>query len=483
MKSFLLILASGFVGLTLAGVSIPIGASLLAIILTSVPVFRSGSVQQQPTVLAKLFWVVYAVPFITLIPYVFGDFQQFDPKFIWGVSNIYVTNESVVQLTAALGAIGALGLSLGIIVGCGRVRGKWMQSQEPGVTPDFSPLSYATYFLFLILATAVSYLARTSGSISDTAYTDGSSIASQLNWDGTWMLGIALLFIPAADALLDSDPDRRRVKLVFVFTFALIIVVGFGLATGSRATLFTLLALPLALLFWVPKMQAKRVPGVKLQVAIAMVLLSGFVLGQITGSIRTEAVTRGGVAAATFDALSRAGSSPDQFFKFITQGTWTSVLLTPLSVAGDSINEGMENRFGSDYFDIFASVIPSPVANAIGYERPLTAKRGPAYEMRFGQGGTHAVVLPFRNFGLIGIFIILYLLGLLLVVMEGKALRSGSVSGLAFLLLAVVVAPRWFWYSDKNAIAGFIAWGISTLLYKLVLDTRNKSWEKASLTR
>ena len=147
-------------------------------------------------------------------------------------------------------------------------------------------------------------------------------------------------------------------------------------------------------------------------------------------------------------------------------GTWSAVLLTPLSVAGDYVNQLLPIEYGQTYVDLVLSAIPGFVADWMGYVRPIDATHGPAYMMRFGQGGTHAVVVPFMNFRMIGIFVVVALWAFGLSKIEIFCLTRPNVAKLAFIGSLITIAPHWLWYGEKIAMTGLIVWGLIFIFYK-----------------
>lgn len=153
----------------------------------------------------------------------------------------------------------------------------------------------------------------------------------------------------------------------------------------------------------------------------------------------------------------------------ILHGTWSAVLLTPLSVAGDHIYDLLNFKLGEDYVNFLLSIIPGFLADMIGYVRPIDSFHGPAWEMRYGLGGTHAVVVPFMNFSMMGVFIIPAIWSGLLTLYEKKVLKRVSVIKLSFLVTITTVLPHWLWYGEKNILNGLIIWIIFCYIYRLSL--------------
>ena len=139
-------------------------------------------------------------------------------------------------------------------------------------------------------------------------------------------------------------------------------------------------------------------------------------------------------------------------FNNIITGTWIGVLLTPLSVAGDYINGSLSIKHGQTYLDLLLSIMPGFLADWMGYSRPIDSLRGPAWEMRYGLGGTHAVVVPFMNFSMGGVFIIVALWSFAFAKIERYSIKRLTVSNLALLGIIAMVIPHGLWYGEKYII-------------------------------
>jgi hypothetical protein len=148
-------------------------------------------------------------------------------------------------------------------------------------------------------------------------------------------------------------------------------------------------------------------------------------------------------------------------------GTWSAVLLTPLSVAGDHIYGTLPVKSGQTYIDLFLSIVPGFLADAIGFIRPIDSLQGPAWEMRYGIGGVHAVVVPFMNFRMLGVFFVPTFWTFLMVKLERLAMSKTGVVNVSLLAVLVMAVPHWLWYGEKNAINAIIIWLIFRFFYRV----------------
>ena len=126
-------------------------------------------------------------------------------------------------------------------------------------------------------------------------------------------------------------------------------------------------------------------------------------------------------------------------------------------------------KWGQDYLDLLLSIIPGFLADAIGYVRPLNSNQGPAWEMRYGIGGTHASVVPFMNFSMLGVFLIPTLWSWFFANVEKSTLRRVNVLKLSFLVTFAMAAPHWLWYGEKSAINALVMWIVFSFLYRVSL--------------
>jgi hypothetical protein len=123
-----------------------------------------------------------------------------------------------------------------------------------------------------------------------------------------------------------------------------------------------------------------------------------------------------------------------------------------------------------DYLNIILSLPPGFIADLINYKRPLDSALGPAWEMTYGLGGTHICVLPFRNFGILGIYFITYLWSYLCFKLDFNARDKANYYSNVLLSIIIMIAPHWLWYSDKNLINSLMIY----LFVSFILKTSNK---------
>ena len=89
--------------------------------------------------------------------------------------------------------------------------------------------------------------------------------------------------------------------------------------------------------------------------------------------------------------------------------------------------------------------------------------------MRYGLGGTHASVVPFMNFRLLGVFIFSSLYSYIINKSEIFVKKNFNQINLSLLITLVMVSPHWLWYGEKNIMNAFFIWYLFSLIYKLYI--------------
>ena len=153
-------------------------------------------------------------------------------------------------------------------------------------------------------------------------------------------------------------------------------------------------------------------------------------------------------------------------------GTWSAVLLTPLSVTGDVYYGRMKFKGGETYWQYLLSVPPGTITRALGIERPIEGTHGPAWEMRYGIGGTHAMVVPYMNFSTPGVFFVLFLYGFFTGKLERLLMTNTQVNMQLLYASIFIAAPFWFWYGEMSLIRALMSFYIVWIIYKFMPKIR-----------
>lgn len=444
------------------------------IFLVFISIFFLVSMQKKNIgILMPLMWLICALPFIHIIPYLWLSYENAELLGLWWglLVNPYMQNIEVIELTGMIGAVTGLGFAFGCSL-LMRSRSKVDPTKKITSEKMTNYLPFGIWIFWMLIGVFLSWLSAPKQDIFNAAYTLSESLIQNLNFASAWTISYVILIFGFCDAILDDNIYRKRWKIYLFLCAISYVVFILQLLRGDRESLPLVIGLILVYFYWFPKKNVRKNSNfswIKCLVA-GLLLLS---ISMVVGVMRSELA---GVdeLASLLEKLVIGANSGNLGLANLFRGTWTGVALTPLSVAGDNVYELLPIKFGSDYLDLFASIIPGFLADAIGYVRPIDGNRGPAWEMRYGIGGTHFSVLPFMNFRMVGVFFISGLISYLLTSLETRALKKRTVADLSLLCTVVMIAPHWFWYGEKNGMNAFIIFIIMLFIYKLSTSTNNK---------
>lgn len=459
-------LAMGLVGFVVfsTGNIFPLWLSVASLVVTTIYLVQTYRMQRVGA-LVLLIWVVYALPFIHIPPYLFFDFNS-KPLFLWGLAvNPYMIDEQIIRLTAMLGAVGGLGIAFAVSCLPGTVR-RIESSPHLHRVHAVPTMALSIWSVWLFIGFSLSWLSAPSDTIFDSAYSESTSILATANFGSGWMMSYVILNFVFCDALLERNSWVRSIKRKLVLVAIAIIVFYFQFLRGDRESVPWVFGLALIYFYWLSNQTRhgeRKLPWKVLAFSAFMLLLLSFILGTIRSSL--TGVQLGDVAKLIV-VLFEGGSLS---FTNLLHGTWSAVLLTPLSVAGDYINNILDFKGGSDYSDLLLSIPPGFIADLVGYSRPIDGFSGPAWEMRYGIGGTHATVLPFINFGMAGVFLIPAIWTSFLVKIEKSALQRVSVVSISLLASVATASPHWLWYGEKSGMNAIIMWLVLSFFYRVSL--------------
>jgi len=413
-------------------------------------------------ILMLLIWLVYALPFIHIPPYLFFEFNS-EPLLLWGVAvNPYMVDEGVIMLTAMIGAVGGIGIALGVSLN------RRLIQQDLGIKPDGSKRRFRTmampiWLVWVVIGVVLTVLAAPQETIFTATYTTSQSALDGANFSSAWMMSYVILSFAFCDALLECQGAIKYLKMKMIFAALILVIVFFQLLRGDRESLSWVFGLALVYYYWAAGITQRRgftIPWLK---------IGGVAVGLLFVSIVFGAIRSGLTGASVADAVVLIGELYESDLIGLANalnGTWSAVLLTPLSVAGDHVYNLLSVKWGQDYLNLFLSIIPGFLADAIGYVRPIDSGQGPAWEMRYGLGGTHAAVVPFMNFRMLGVFLIPAIWTLIMVNYEKRALRQISTIKLSLLLTIAMASPHWLWYGEKNGFNAIVLWLIFAFFYR-----------------
>jgi len=462
----LLLLATGLLGIILFHMDtyFPISVSMAIFVGVSwllIQRFRT----KQIGLLILLLWLVFALPFIEMPSYLWADFNSPASLLKWGLGPIdYAMNEEIVALTAMLGAIGGVGIAFGVFSGQStsvRVEKRLDGIERPR---KFLTMDIPFYLVWVIVGVGISVIFSPQETIFEARYTTGTGLVS-VNLGSGWMISYAILTFAFCDALLDNVKARMLIKKKVIFLAVAYIVIVLQLLRGDRDSLPWVVGLAGIFFYWgknYTQEARSKIRWSKVAILVLLILSSNMIIG----AIRSAALDVRDLDSF-LSLLSTQSDDGRIGFSNLVHGTWSAAIMGPLSVAGDSVNGILDMKWGKTYADLVLSIPPGALADALGYERPIDGTKGPAWEMRYGMGGTHAVVVPFMNFRMAGVFVIPAIWAYVMVLYERSAMRQVTVKGLSFFGIMVMAAPHWLWYGEKSGFNAVLIWAILAFFYRL----------------
>ena len=447
-----------------ADIYFPIWLSVAVLVFVSLYLLQRYR-QKRLGILMILIWLVYALPFIHIPPYIWFDFND-DPLLLWGLAvNPYMVDEQVIKLTAMIGAVGGMGIALGASLNKKRIR------QDLGINPNGSKRQFRTmavpiWLVWVAIGVALTVLSAPQETIFTAAYTESKSSLDSANFSSAWMMSYVILSFAFCDALLERQRTVKYLKMRIILAAILLVVVFFQLLRGDRESVPWVFGLTLVYYYWAAGITQRR------DYTIPWLKFVGVAFGLVGVSVVVGAIRSGLTGLSLADAGDLIGELYESGSIGVANalyGTWSAILMTPLSVAGDHIYGLLAVKWGQDYLNLFQSIIPGFLADAIGYIRPIDGGQGPAWEMRYGLGGTHATVVPFMNFRMLGVFLVPAIWSFIMANYEKLALQQVSTIKLSLLVTIAMASPHWLWYGEKNGFNAIILWLILSFFYRVSL--------------
>ena len=464
------------VGLFHADIYFPIWLSVAVFFFVSQYLLQQYR-QKRLGILMLLIWLVYALPFIHTLPYIWFDFND-DPLVLWGLAvNPYMIDELVITLTAMIGAVGGMGIAFGASLNKKRIR-QVLSTNPDGSKRLFRTMAVPIWLIWVIIGVALTVLSAPQETIFAASYTESKSALDGANFSSAWMMSYVILSFAFCDTLLEGQTVIKYLKMKIILAAVILVVVFFQLLRGDRESVPWVFSLALVYYYWAAGITQRRgftIPWLKI-VGVAFGLVA---ISMVIGAIRS-----GLTGASLADAGALIGDlyeSESIGLANALNGTWSAALLSPLSVAGDHIYGLLAVKWGQDYLNLFQSIIPGFLADAVGYIRPIDGGQGPAWEMRYGIGGTHATVVPFMNFRMFGVFLAPAIWSFIFANYEKLALQQVSAIKLSLLVTIAMASPHWLWYGEKSGLNAIILWLILSFFYRVSLSMFRSSAKSVGL--
>ncbi len=459
-------LAAGVIvsGLFWSGQLMPMRLTIC--VLAALSVFGIASLQiTSLSIMTRLYVLLYILPFSANLGYLF------DRNFVWWQTptNILLCqNHTLINEMLSMVLVGLCGLMTGIewvaISACQRLQSNRKPSTD--VPGNQTVMSLPVYAILLYVAYICSWLYAPEASIFTAAYASadaGHGMYKDVGMNSSYLISYLLLMLLIVDAEREAPrSSRRMLKMMSTMLVTSYIVVVLQLLRGDRECA-GLLAAIVMLYITSPSMEAARgriqrglvqfSRTLKVFVPLA-VCVAAFIA---MGSLRHSASQKSAAVSGAWNTLVEGA----------TQNTWTAVALNNLGLCADYNYKTITYLYGQTYIDYFLSLPPGSITMAMGYERPMESNESnPSmwYHGLIAAGGMHPAVVPFRNFGIWGVLVILILEGAFICCCE----TYNETGTLASRLLYGSIATScmlWYWYGDMNFIRTVMMWGIVYVIH------------------
>jgi len=414
--------------------------------------------------LLRLMIVLYAMPFMHCFVYLFPDNLTADR--IWGLMvNPYQMDLEIAARMTMVGAIGMCAMVLGISL-------VPLPSELPLRSNPPLPegrLGNGGFVLMGIVALIFSWLSAPADTIFEVVHGLSETVLGTINFNGPWMVSHVFMLLLFIDAWREERAGFRRFKFLLCWIGLFIIVIILQFMRGDRECIGMILAL-LCLYAGDVRSSVDAVEKTTLVFRrfthVAVWILLVFAGAQVVGVIRSLVESESLGTAVHF-----AIEDSDTF----SSGTWSSVLLGPLSVVGDDHSGLLERRWGQTYIDYTLSIPPGVITQFLGIERPVESGHGPSHDIRFGQGGTHAMVVPFMNFGVFGVLAVLILYGYVLARLERRFQKDRSTRYVFLYSTFLLVAPFWFWYGEMYVVRSLMSFILVWIIYRALPKSESQA--------
>lgn len=446
------LLAAAIVGTLLhADLLLPLEPLLIGFIGLAVWVGISRPLTQA-NLLPRFFVLAYTLPFSIFVGYLFAS------DYDWMMTphgRRIVSDPAIVREMTTLGVIGLLGLAAGFRLAADRRAG-------PDIRSRFGhALGMLPFGVVAAAGVLLSWLSAPPETIFQARYAfeQSDSLSTRLNFPAAKVVSYVILILLAVDIERDAVGQRRRLKLWVLGAVVAYIVTFLQLLRGDRESFALVVALAGIHLTTAPgpegayralRRRARRLvlPAVAL---VGIFLFIGWARFALSGA---SAVVRPEVVAGYW----------------LKTSTWTAVLWTVVGAVWEHRSGVLEYRLGGTYVDYLLSLPPGMITRGLGIERPFEAWRGIAWENPAGvsSGGLHAVIVPFKNFGALGVMGVLCAFGYLIGRIEIANARGGFLSRLVW-GACLASGLHWFWYGDMPFIRAMTAALIAFLIYRLGL--------------
>ncbi len=420
------------------------------------------------SILPRFFILVYFMLYAALIDVLF--YGKVNVEYGFFLVRDALKSSFIQSAIANIALIGLIGLLIGIIIATFNYRKPKIVDETVSAYKPRKTLSLPVFVAFGLLLTLVKSATTSSKTIFTQAYaTNISDSFSETNVFGSTItyLVIGFLLLLWLDIEFTPKKKTRKIKTRIYLVFLFFHVIWFDILRGDRDTtgliiaVFVLSILNIKYHNFIEKSQIKfiRKRAIKRLIPFMAVMLIFFVIDAVRNSI-----------AESGYQSSRVGQKFESIYK---NGTWFGGFSATVGMMQEYKDYDLEFLNGQTYIDYVLSIPPGPVANFIGYERPINKDNSPSrWYVGYTVGGNSPVVVHFKNFGAFGVLIFMAIFGYIIARAEvffrsKPSFWSRFIYGSLF-----VVSLHWFWYGDMYFIRIMMMALIAYPIYNVIVQVR-----------
>ncbi len=383
----------------------------------------------------------YFTPFLPLYGYIFSN----DYEWTWLAHQRNALTDLINLKIAIVGLMGILGMYLGMSIS----NMNYSISNTKFHYPSKKILNKSQFIFWSFLCLFFSFLSAPSNTIFEAAYFMGEStkLFSIVNFNAGFLISYIIACFLYIDYERDKSGLKKMKKYIWYFSF-FTIVLFFQILRGDREFIGLILGYSLIRMYEPFRNNFSiNTSLILIKKKLKKYLLFGSILIILLLYI---GIVRFSAAEGTLLITGLFMNAP-----------WKMTTLSFLAFFSDEKLSVLQ--YGKSYLDYLLSIVPTFVYKIFGFDSPSWSNNIAAnlVETNLTSGGSHVSLVPLSNFGIYGVFIILFIYSFSVVKLEKKAITLGSIYFMIWISL-VISLPFWFWYGEMAAIRGLMA---STILY------------------
>ena len=415
------------------------------------------------SILPRFFLACFGMSFLVFFEYLFADYSDFARGL--PLVDALASQPEMVEFVLTCGNLGLIGLVMGfLVIGFG-------SSQNPTRSiemPTASGLGYVLFcYIIPFVGVAFLFISQPKATILTMSYSEITSGESRALVEGVAFDGLGyIMYIWLAAAWIATEKGREmdnwkvgaRRYLIGLLLFLLVFS---NLLKGSR-TIAGLIA-AISMLYVTEGVGAtglfiKASIVARIRRILPWTILT-FVVFMVWGEVRAGYVEGRVDWNTAYLRLTNVYKS----------GEWIAGIYASFGMAEEFFSGSLRFLYGETYKDYFLSLPPGPIASLFQYERPINSAQGPSYwYIGYTVGGMNPIIVPFKNFGPVGIVVHMALCGIGIGWAELLVARREPFGRL--LLAGLFVGGfHWFWYGDMYIVRVLMIVAIVGVCYRIMI--------------